>query len=153
MQEHVLRVRTFQSKAHCWQKSWCRRVVVNLVYSHSFANSTVVIMTLFAITNYHWPICWIICFILFVRLSFPHWLWRRVIQYTKFWLSVRGVCDRSAEVGWIPTFAFVGGSVLPYTRFVIALWIVITFYILLSSLFCICFYKEWNISLQLFSDE
>ena len=23
---------------------------------------------------YHWPICWMICFIQFVRLSFPYWL-------------------------------------------------------------------------------
>jgi hypothetical protein len=29
---------------------------------------------LFTITNYHWPICWMICFIQFVRLSFPYWL-------------------------------------------------------------------------------
>jgi hypothetical protein len=28
-------------------------------------------MTLFAITNYHWPICWMISFIQFVRLSSP----------------------------------------------------------------------------------
>ena len=36
-------------------------------------------MTLFAIANYHWPICWMICFIQFVRLSYPYWSWRRVI--------------------------------------------------------------------------
>jgi hypothetical protein len=38
-------------------------------------------MTLLAIEN-HRPICWIICFITFVALSFPYWLWRRVIPYT-----------------------------------------------------------------------
>jgi hypothetical protein len=50
--------------------------------SHHFANSTVVIMALFVITNYHLYICWMTCFIEFVRLSFPYWLWRRVIPYT-----------------------------------------------------------------------
>jgi hypothetical protein len=30
-------------------------------------------------TNYHWPICWMITFIPFVRLSFSYWLWQRVI--------------------------------------------------------------------------
>jgi hypothetical protein len=40
----------------------------------SFRNSMVAIMTLFAITNYHWPIYLLICFILFARLPFPYWL-------------------------------------------------------------------------------
>jgi hypothetical protein len=39
-----------------WQKSLCCRVIMNLVWSHNFANYTVVIMTLFAIRIYHWPI-------------------------------------------------------------------------------------------------
>jgi hypothetical protein len=43
----------------------------------------VTIMTLFAITNHHWPICWMTCFILFVWLSFPYWLWQRVIPYSE----------------------------------------------------------------------
>jgi hypothetical protein len=81
-QEHVLRMRTFQNEANYLQKGWWCKVMMNLVWSHHFANSMVAIMTLFAITNYHWPICWMICFILFVRLSFPYWLWRRVSPYT-----------------------------------------------------------------------
>jgi hypothetical protein len=35
-----------------------------------FANSTVALMTFFAITNFHWPICWIISFIPIVGSSF-----------------------------------------------------------------------------------
>jgi hypothetical protein len=46
-----------------------------------FFKSTFVILTLFATSNYHWHICWMICFIQFVRLSFPYWLWQRVIPY------------------------------------------------------------------------
>jgi hypothetical protein len=47
-----------------------------------FANSTVAIMTLFAITNHHWSIFWMICFIQYVWLWFSYWRWRRVIPYT-----------------------------------------------------------------------
>jgi hypothetical protein len=47
-------------------------------------------MALFAIINYHWPICWMICFIQFVRLSFQYWLWRRVIPYTWRMAGVTG---------------------------------------------------------------
>jgi hypothetical protein len=36
-----------------------------------------------------------------------------------------------------PTFAFVGGSCCPTLDFVIAFWITIAFYTLLTSLFCI----------------
>jgi hypothetical protein len=38
-----------------------------------------------------------ICFITFVRLSFPYWLWRRVIPFTWFRLRTCGGCDLSAE--------------------------------------------------------
>jgi hypothetical protein len=41
---------------------------MNLVYCHNFANYTVVIMISFAIIDYQWPICWMICLIQFVRL-------------------------------------------------------------------------------------
>jgi hypothetical protein len=34
---------------------------MNLVQSNHFANSTLALMTLFAITNYHWPICLMDC--------------------------------------------------------------------------------------------
>jgi hypothetical protein len=88
----------------------------------SFRNSTVVTMTLFAITNYPWPICWMICSIQFVRLSFPYWLWRRVIL-SYFRLRAHGRCDRSAEDAYSsaapdPTFAFVGGPCCPTLDFV-----------------------------------
>jgi hypothetical protein len=81
-QEHVLRIRNFQNEARYLQESWCCKVIMNLVYSNHFANSMVAIMTLFANTNFHWPIYWVICVIQFVRLSFPYLLWRRVIPYT-----------------------------------------------------------------------
>jgi hypothetical protein len=81
-QEPVLRMRTFQNEAYYWQKSWCCRVIMNFVKKYCFTNSTVAIITLFAITIYHWLICWMICFILFVTLLFPYWLWQRVIPYT-----------------------------------------------------------------------
>jgi hypothetical protein len=66
-------------------------------------------------------LCWMICFILFVRLSFPKWIWLRVIQYTQFRLRVHGGCDRSAEDAYStaaldPTFAFVVGPFLSFTR-------------------------------------
>jgi hypothetical protein len=118
------------------------KVIMNLIYSHHFANSTVILMTLFAITSYHWPKYWMICFIECVRLSFPYWLWRRVIQYTLFRLRAHSVCDRSTEDAYYsaapdPIFAFVGGPWCPTFDFVIALWIMIAFYTLLTLLFCI----------------
>jgi hypothetical protein len=71
----------FSKRGKLLTKSWWCKVIMNLVWSHNFAYSTVAIRTLFAIIKYHWP-CWIICFFLFVRLSFLYWLWRRVIPYT-----------------------------------------------------------------------
>jgi hypothetical protein len=52
------------------------------------------------------------------------------------------VCERSAEDAYPseapdPTFAFVGGLCCPTLDFVIAFWIMITFYTLLTSLICI----------------
>jgi hypothetical protein len=37
-------------------------------------------MTLFAIANYHCPICWKNCFVPFVWLSFPFWLFAYVLS-------------------------------------------------------------------------
>jgi hypothetical protein len=110
--------------------------------NHHFANSTLAIMALFAITNHHWPIYWMICFIQFVRLSFPYWIWRRVILYTQFRLRAHGGCDRSAEdahssLAPDPTFAFVGVPYCPTLDFVIVFWTMVTFYALLTSLFSI----------------
>jgi hypothetical protein len=112
-----------------------------LVWSHHLANSTAAIMTLFAISNYHWPICWMISFILIVRLLFPYWLWWQVILYTWFWLRVHGGCDWSAEDAYStaapdPTFAFVEGLCCPALEFLFAFWIMITYYTMLTSLFC-----------------
>jgi hypothetical protein len=100
------------------------------------------ITTVFAITNYHWPICSMICFIQLVRLSFRYWFWRQVILYTWFGLRAHGGCDHSAEDTYSsaapdPAFAFVEGPCCLTLDFVIAFWIIITFYTLLTSLFCI----------------
>jgi hypothetical protein len=89
-------------------------------------------MTLFRITNYHWSICWMICFIQFVRLSFPYWIWRRLFPYTYFRLRAHGGCDLSAEDAFLlgtwsylricrrsvlPRNRFCRRSVLPHTQF------------------------------------
>jgi hypothetical protein len=65
---------------------------------------------------YHWPICWMICFIPCVRLSFPLTTGNPVYLIST---RVHGVCDLSAEDVHSfktpdPTFAFV---VLPYLLF------------------------------------
>jgi hypothetical protein len=104
-------------------------------------------MTFFAITNYHWSICWMICFIQLVRLSFPYWLLRRVIPYIYFRPRTHGGCDRSVEDAYSsaapdPTFAFVGGPCCLTLDFVIAFWTMVTFYKLSTSLFCICTSKQ-----------
>jgi hypothetical protein len=72
------------SKAGWWQVSLCCRVIMNFIWGHHFANSTVAIMILLAITSYDWTIYWMNCSMLFVELSFPYWLWRRVIPYGWF---------------------------------------------------------------------
>jgi hypothetical protein len=131
-QEPVLRMRTFQNAANNWQKSWCCRVLMNLVSSHHFARSTVTIMTLFAFTNYHWLICWMICFILFVRLLFPYWLWQWVTNPVyQISSKAHGRCDRSAENSYSPaapdpTLTFVEGLCCLKLDFVFTLWVTIT---------------------------
>jgi hypothetical protein len=86
----------------------------------SFYKFFVAVMTLFEITNHYWPICGLICFILFVRLSFPYRLWQRVIPYTSFRLRAHAGCDRSvgdAYSSMAPDLTFFcRGSVLPYAR-------------------------------------
>jgi hypothetical protein len=109
-------MKTFQNKANHWKLSWCCRVMMNLVESHYLANSTIVMITLFAFTNYHWSIWGMVCFILFLWLSFPYWLWRRVIPFTCFPLRVHGGSDLSAEDTYFsvapdPTFEYVGVNV------------------------------------------
>jgi hypothetical protein len=37
-----------------------------------------------------------ICFMQFVRVSIPYWLWRQVIPFTYFQLRAHGGCDQSA---------------------------------------------------------
>jgi hypothetical protein len=56
--------------------------------------------------------------------------------------KAHGGCDRSAEDAYSsmapdPNFAFVGGLCCLTLDFVFAIWILITFYTLLTSLFCI----------------
>jgi hypothetical protein len=97
-------------------------------------------MTLFVITNYQKLICWMICFIFFVRLAFPYWLWRRVILSALFLLRAHGGFDRSTEDAYIcvtpyTTFAFVWGSCCPTLDF--AFLIILTFYTLVTLLACI----------------
>jgi hypothetical protein len=75
-EEYALRIVTFQSALNHWQQRWWCRVITNLVLkSNHFANSMVVILTMCAIKNYHWPIYldWMICFICFVRLLYLYW--------------------------------------------------------------------------------
>ena len=57
------------------------------------------------------------------------------------WNGAHGGCDRSAgdahsSAAPGPAFAFVGSPCCPTLEFVIAFWIMITFYILSTSLFC-----------------
>jgi hypothetical protein len=107
----------------------------------------IALMTLFAITNYHWHICWIICFIPFVRLSFSYWPSRLVIPYLQFWLRVHSGCNRSTEDAYSsaapdPTRSSINrGSLLPHTQFCITFWILIAFDTLLTSLVCIIISK------------
>jgi hypothetical protein len=82
-----------------------------------------------------------ICFTFFVKMSFPYWLWRQVIPYTWFQPRVYGGCDRSTEVAYSSaalevTFLFEGLCFCAFD-FVVAFRIMITFYTLLTSLFCI----------------
>jgi hypothetical protein len=121
----------------CISPSWFERQEQN----YDFANSKVVIMTFFTIMNYHWPICWMICFIQSVRLSYPYWLWWRVIPYTKLRLRVQNGCDRSTGDAYSfvtpdPASTFVGGLFCPTLKFAIVFGIMLTFYTLLASLFC-----------------
>jgi hypothetical protein len=56
--------------------------------------------------------------------------------------KVHCLCDHSAEDAYSymatdPTLAFVGGPCCPTVDLVIVFWIVIAFYTLLTSLFCI----------------
>jgi hypothetical protein len=81
-QEPVLRMRIFQNETNYWQISWYCSVIMNLVSSNHFTNSTVALM---------------ICLSVFVRLSYPYWLWRRIIPYTWFLLRDHSGCNRPAK--------------------------------------------------------
>jgi hypothetical protein len=64
-----------------------------------------------------------------------------MLYWNRFYHSYGG-CDRSTEDAYSssapdPTLAFVGGLCYPTLDFVIAFWIIIAFYTLLTSLFCI----------------
>jgi hypothetical protein len=89
--------------------------------------------------------------LLFSRFIFLCTIWRnrkQNISYTWCFnkhvptLRAHGGCDRSAEDAYSsaapdPTFAIVGGPCCRTLDFVIAFWITIAFYTLLTSLFCI----------------
>jgi hypothetical protein len=102
-------------------------------------------MTLFSITNYHWHICWMTCFIQFVRLSFPYWVddgWSRIPDFwlkaaRRVWAVSRGYLLLRGTGSYL---CICRKSVMPYTRFCNCLLITITFYTLLNSLFCIIYY-------------
>jgi hypothetical protein len=57
---YIVRIRTIQTETNYWKNSWCCRVITNLVKrpikSNNLANSTVTILTSFAITNYYWSL-------------------------------------------------------------------------------------------------
>jgi hypothetical protein len=95
---------------------------------------------------YHLHICWIICFIQFFILSFPYWLWRRVIPYTLYLMSSNGawrvwpvsrgclllrgtwsylrICQRSViPYTWFCNFLLDYDSVLHIVNFAFLYWI------------------------------
>jgi hypothetical protein len=97
--------------------------------------------------NYHWPICWVICFI----LSFPYWFWRRVVPYTSFRLRAHGRCDRSSRDAYFSvtpdsTRAFVGGLCCPTLDFEFVFWIMIN--TLLTLLFenSLIKHQQWTLN-------
>jgi hypothetical protein len=93
----------------------------NLVWDHHFANVVVAMVTLFAISNYHWAVSWMICFILFVRLSIPYWLCRQLVPCVYYRLRAHGGCDLSAGDVYsslAPDATFAQGFVLPYTSYI-----------------------------------
>jgi hypothetical protein len=98
----------------------------------------------------------VLCFVSFAW--FGHWYWLRSFPFTRldtliltadfsvyliwiywFWLLINAF-----EIGLTagvtspdPTFAFVGGLCCPELNFIFAVWIMITFDTLLTSIFCI----------------
>jgi hypothetical protein len=110
-----------------WIKfSTCRSVADSCLKS-SFRK----IMTLFANTIYHWPVCWTICFIPFLRMSFPYWLWWRVIPYTYFWLRAYGGCEHmtvcSLLLGTRSYLHISGGPCCPSLDFVLRFGLLLRF--------------------------
>jgi hypothetical protein len=108
-------------------------------------------MTLTAITNYHWPICWMTCFILCLRLSFPYWFWRQIVPNFEYLISIKGArrvwpvrrgCLLFHGI-WLYTFwtlpidisylRFVGGLCCLTLNFLYVGFIVITFNTALTS--------------------
>jgi hypothetical protein len=82
--------------------------------------------------------------------DFDCWLFRSPNLDTltiDIWNGTYSGCDRSAEDAHSSaapdsTFASVGGTCCPILDFVIAFWIMITFYTLLTLLFCILTWLE-----------
>jgi hypothetical protein len=91
------------------------------------------IMTLFAITNYHCPTFWMMCFVQFINdipilvLTTCNPLYLILTKGSRrVWPVSRGCL---LLLGTWSYLSICRRSVLPYTRFVIAFWIMVTFYI------------------------
>ena len=94
------------------------------------------IMILFVITNYHLVICWLICFIAFVRLSFSYSI------YPVYYVSTT-VSRRVWPVSRGCLLLHDTWSVLPYTRFcryVLGLLLQLR-HCLLRQFLCIIYFK------------
>jgi hypothetical protein len=125
---------TFQNEPNYWQKSWCCRIVMNLVSTHHFANSTVPVMTLSPIIITGLYAEWFVSYSLLDCRFHTSWLWRRVISTKgarQVWSVSRGYLLLRGTLSYLCIYR---GSMLLYTGFVIAFWIMITFYTLLTSL-------------------
>jgi hypothetical protein len=84
-------------------------------------------MTLFAITNYHWPICWMICFILLLHCHFHTGFTTGNPVYLIIFRLRVGFTGQQ-RIRTLPrhlilhcTFAFVGGPCCPTLNFVYCL--------------------------------
>jgi hypothetical protein len=78
---------------------------------------------MFAITNYHWLICWMVCFIVFVRLEGFFFILALTTGNPVYLIptKVYSGCDRSAEDAYSSNHLILPSHLsevmLPYTRF------------------------------------
>jgi hypothetical protein len=79
--------------------------------------------------------------------------WRLMFSSSKMYSKAQISKDAYSSIAPDPTFAFVGGLPrCPTLDFVIAFWIVITFYSLLTSLFCVSHYEKHHVLFLLSSN-